>query len=110
MASKTAVISLTKLAACELAPYGIRVNAVAPGSTVTPMVAGVMPGNPTLEYLEAALALTSPLKGVAVLPRDIANGMLFLASAMGRCVKGHTLVIDWGATVGVSGSVPALAT
>ncbi|KAL4448303.1 hypothetical protein ABPG75_005522 [Micractinium tetrahymenae] len=101
-ASKAGVVMLTKLGACELRDAGIRVNAVAPGYTATPMVAQVL--GMSIEDTIAYLAKTSPLPGVAILPEDIAQGMLYLASDMARCVNGHTLVIDCGLVAGVPGS------
>lgn len=49
------------------------------------------------------MAKTSPLKGILLQPEDIANAILFLASDMGRCVNGHTLVVDCGVVAGVTG-------
>ncbi|GAB4822667.1 hypothetical protein N2152v2_009713 [Parachlorella kessleri] len=85
-ASKHALIGITKLGACELAPWGIRVNAVAP-------------------EIQRVMEDNSVLEGVALLPEDIANAVVFLASDKGRCVNGHTLVVDLGVTVGVSGEL-----
>ncbi|KAL4433293.1 hypothetical protein ABPG77_003341 [Micractinium sp. CCAP 211/92] len=100
-ASKAGVVMLTKLGACELCDAGIRVNAVAPGYTATQMVAQVL--GMSLEDTQAHLAKTSPLPGVSILPEDIAQGMLYLASDMARCVNGHVLVIDCGLVAGVPG-------
>ena len=46
---------------------------------------------------------TSPLKGALLLPQDIANAFVFLASDMGRCVNAHTLVVDLGVAAAVTG-------
>lgn len=94
-AAKHAVIGLTKGVAAELAPSGVRVNAVAPGVTVTPMIVGVRGSQ------EAALAgavEASPL-GTALLPEEIAAAIVYLASDDARHVTGHTLVVDSGVTV-----------
>lgn len=110
-ASKHGIVALTKLGACELAPYRIRVNAVAPGYTATPMLAKTIGlQHLSKEELEAELAKVSIMPGVALRAEDIANGMLYLASDMGRCVNGHTLVIDNGLVAGVAGYVPGLET
>jgi len=50
---------------------------------------------------------TSPLKGALLLPQDIANAFVFLASDMGRCVNAHTLVVDLGVAAGVTGKLSA---
>jgi xanthoxin dehydrogenase len=97
-AAKHAVVGLTKSVASELSKHGIRVNAVAPGSMVTAMSSAVVTGDPTNENdTAAALEETSPL-GIAGLPIDTANGLLYLASDEARYVTGHTLVIDAGQT------------
>ncbi len=95
--AKHAVVGLTKSAACELARLGIRVNAVAPGGTVTPMTDALGDNNP--ETTAQFIAATSPL-GIACMPEDIARGILFLLSDETRYLTGHTLVIDAGVTTG----------
>lgn len=97
-AAKHAVIGLTKSAASELCAYGIRVNCVAPGNTVTPMTARAIGGNPAAtDMAEKAIAGTS-LLGFAGQPEDQAEALLYLASDRARYVSGHTLVVDAGQT------------
>ena len=97
-AAKHGVIGLTKSVANELAPNAIRVNAIAPGNTVTAMTASVTSGDPDdLEGTNARIASMSPL-GYAGVPHDIAAAALYLASDDGRYVSGHTLVVDAGQT------------
>ena len=95
--AKHGVVGITKSAACELARVGIRVNAVAPGGTVTPMTNALGDNNPqsTAEFIAAS----SPL-GIACMPDDIARGILYLLSDDARYTSGHTLVIDAGVTTG----------
>jgi NAD(P)-dependent dehydrogenase (short-subunit alcohol dehydrogenase family) len=93
--AKHGVIGLTKSVASELSPMGIRVNAVAPGGTVTPMTATLTGGD--VQLLTEVLTAGSPL-GIACLPEDVANGILFLLSDEARFITGHTLVIDAGIT------------
>ncbi|QFU75116.1 SDR family oxidoreductase [Halioglobus maricola] len=93
--AKHAIIGLTKSAASELATKGIRVNAVAPSGTVTPMVNALGLGD--AEATAAALAAASPL-GIACMPEDIADGILFLLSNASRHITGQTLAIDAGLT------------
>lgn len=95
--AKHGVVGLTKSAACELARLGIRVNAVAPGGTVTPMTDALGDNNP--ESTAQFIAASSPL-GIACMPEDIARGILFLLSDDARYMTGHTLVIDAGQTTG----------
>ncbi|WP_051062849.1 glucose 1-dehydrogenase [Ilumatobacter nonamiensis] len=96
--AKHGVIGLTKSVANELAPYGIRVNAISPGNTVTAMTAAVTTGDAgDTEATTASIAKGSPL-GYAGVPDDIAAAALYLASDESRYVSGHTLVVDAGQT------------
>lgn len=90
--SKAAVDSLTRWAAVELADHGIRVNAVAPGPVLTPMLAASMP-----EGSEARSAWTSriPLGELASVD-DVAASAVFLTSAGARHITGVSLPVDGG--------------
>jgi NAD(P)-dependent dehydrogenase (short-subunit alcohol dehydrogenase family) len=96
-ATKGAVIAMTKTDAVCYAPYGIRVNAVLPGTTLTPLVLSVGASSPG--GLDAYLA-TAKSKHPLCLgqPLDVANCVLFLASDEARFVTGATLVADGGYT------------
>ncbi|MEM7015760.1 MAG: glucose 1-dehydrogenase [Pseudomonadota bacterium] len=97
-AAKHAIIGLTKSAASEYAQYGIRVNAVAPGNTVTDMTSDALAGDVSAHDAAAeAIANIAPL-GIAGFPSDIANALLYLASDEARYVTSHTLVVDSGQT------------
>ena len=89
-ASKFAVNGLTKSLARELAPFNIRVNAVAPGIINTDMVA-----NLPKEMIEP-LIKTIPLGRIGE-PKDIANALLFLASPMASYITGVILQVDGAA-------------
>ncbi len=104
-AAKHGVVGLTKSAASELAQHGVRVNAVAPGNTVSAMTAFVITGE-AIDYdkTERQIAAGAPL-GIAGTPEDPAYAMLYLASDEARYVTGHTLLVDSGQTTG--GGVPA---
>jgi NAD(P)-dependent dehydrogenase (short-subunit alcohol dehydrogenase family) len=103
-AAKHGVIGLTKSVANELAPNGIRVNAISPGNTVTAMTATVTSGDPgAIDETSHKIAAGSPL-GYAGVPDDIAAAALYLASDDARYVSGHTLVVDAGQTT--AGMVP----
>ncbi len=96
--AKHGVVGITKSAASELSAYGIRVNAVAPGNTVTDMTSLAITSNPdNYDTTEKKIAESSPL-GYAGLPADIANGILFLLADESRYMTGHTMVIDAGQT------------
>ena len=88
-ASKGAVISFTKSAAKELAPMGIRVNAIAPGLTNTPMIRKT-----SEEGLQSRLSRIS--LGRMAEPEDIANAAVYLASDKAAFVTGHVLSVDGG--------------
>ena len=88
--SKFAVNGMTKSLARELAPYNIRVNAVAPGIIDTEMVEAL-----PKEVIEP-LIKTIPLGRIGK-PRDIANAFLFLASDMASYVTGTILQVDGAA-------------
>ena len=103
-AAKHGVIGLTQAVANAVAPTAIRVNAIAPGNTVTAMTASVTSGDPDdLDGTNARIASMSPL-GYAGVPHDIAAAALYLASDDARYVTGHTLVVDAGQTT--AGMVP----
>ena len=88
--TKFAVNGLTKSLARELAPFGIRVNAVAPGITKTEMVSSL-----PKEVIEP-LIKTIPLGRIGE-SRDIANAFLFLASDMASYITGEILSVDGAA-------------
>jgi len=85
--SKFAVNGMTISLARELGPYGIRVNAVAPGITNTDMMQAV-----PKEVIEPMIARI-PLRRIGE-PEDIANAFLFLASDMASYVTGVVLSVD----------------
>lgn len=88
--SKFAVNGMTKSLARELAHYGIRVNAVAPGIINTDMVASLP------EDVIQPLIKTIPLGRIGE-SRDIANAFLFLASEMASYITGEILSVDGAA-------------
>jgi NAD(P)-dependent dehydrogenase (short-subunit alcohol dehydrogenase family) len=96
-AAKAGVIHLTKSIALELAPYGIRVNCIVPGTHLTePIRATLESGGPQAEFLRAAAAAT-PLGRLGD-PLETGGVAVFLASNLSSYVTGHSVVSDGGIT------------
>lgn len=96
-AAKAGVLSLTRTAALEGAPYNIRVNAIIPGVVMTP---GTEMALPTREA-QLATAAGVPLRRIAE-PNEVANAILFLASDEASYITGTQLVVDGGKTCELS--------
>lgn len=90
-ASKAATLAYTRTAAREYGRYGIRVNAVCPGGTMTPMM------GPVKAEVAEELARTIPLGRFAE-PEEIAAVVVFLLSADASYLSGASVVVDGGAT------------
>lgn len=90
--SKAAVRRLTASAARELAPSGIRVNAVAPGTIDTGITLALTPDRSDLDDL---VARRIPIGRLGT-PEDIAAAVVWLTSSEAAYVTGHTLVVDGG--------------
>jgi NAD(P)-dependent dehydrogenase (short-subunit alcohol dehydrogenase family) len=89
IASKHAVLGLTKSAALEYAKSGIRINAIAPGVTETEMVERV--DKQLIEHLKSI----TPIGRIGD-PQEIANAVVWLLSDKASFVLGHTLLVDGG--------------
>lgn len=87
--SKSAVLGITKSAAKELAPYNIRVNAIAPGFIDTDMVKSLSPE----KYKERMDSIKMKRIGT---PEDVANCALFLASDLSSYITGQIIGVDGG--------------
>lgn len=96
-ASKAGVVALTRSMALQVGPQGVRVNAVCPAFTVTPLNEHIILDAPDPEQKEREIAQPYPL-GRLGRPLDIAAGILFLASEEASWITGTTLVIDGGLT------------
>jgi NAD(P)-dependent dehydrogenase (short-subunit alcohol dehydrogenase family) len=93
-ASKWGVIGLTKSAALEYAPVGIRINAVAPGTVDTPMGDAFAIERRADPFPDALVRQPHPL-GIAR-PEQVADAILYLAGDRSSFATGSTLVVDGG--------------
>ena len=93
-AAKAGVSQFTEVVAAEVGRYGIRVNAVAPGSTRTPLTEenGLLEGKIGEEFLDR-----TPL-GRTGEPEDVAKVVAFLLPDYGRWITGETICVDGGPT------------
>ena len=96
-ASKGGVLMLTKATALELAPLGVRVNSVHPGFIDTPMVAEALRDRPDANEMRDMIVSRHAVGRLGV-PREIADGIVFLASDEASFMTGAELVIDGGYT------------
>ena len=92
--AKAGVAMLTKVSALELGEHGIRVNAIGPGHTKTPLTARAR----DVDGFDEAMIGATPL-GRLGLPNDIAQMALFLASDASPWVSGQLMYVDGGITV-----------
>jgi NAD(P)-dependent dehydrogenase (short-subunit alcohol dehydrogenase family) len=97
-ASKGAVLALTRGAAVELAPLGIRVNAVAPGMTATPMFHAYLADHPLGADAARREVTDSIPQGRLAEPRDIAAAVAYLAADESAHVTGASIPLDGGYT------------
>ncbi len=95
--SKHGIIGLTKTAALDYARAGIRINAICPGLTDTPMFRQSTQSDTNL--MEQALA-REPL-GRAAQPSEMAAAAIWLCSPVASFVNGHAMIVDGGRTVQV---------
>ena len=99
--AKHAVIGLTTSASAELCQHNVRVNAIAPFSMATPMVADAhLQDHHATDEVAKTLAANSPLPGRAGTALDVANAALWLASDESGYTSGLTLTTDAGVTTG----------
>ncbi|HVW17112.1 MAG TPA: glucose 1-dehydrogenase [Solirubrobacteraceae bacterium] len=94
VASKHGVVGLTKTAAIEAAPAGVRVNAVCPAAIATAMILGLEPER------QAELASPQALKRIGQ-PSEVAEAVVWLASERASFVTGTAMAVDAGSTAGI---------
>ena len=95
VASKAGVLGLTRVAALEYGDRNIRVNAVAPGWILTPMIAKRLEDPQHVARMERRIPA-----GEVGRPEDIAATAAWLLSDAARYVTGHTMVADGGVMAG----------
>ena len=91
--SKMALIGLTRSSAIDLAPFGVLVNAISPGTTQTEMVDRILS-----EELKQILLAGIPLGRFAT-PQEIANCAVFLASDWNTYITGQNIIVDGGTVI-----------
>jgi NAD(P)-dependent dehydrogenase (short-subunit alcohol dehydrogenase family) len=94
--AKAGVNNLTRTMAAEWAEYGIRVNAVAPTVTRSPLAEQAMKDSPALRE---AVRTKNLLRRDLAEPEEISAPVIFMASAAASMITGHTLVVDGGWTM-----------
>lgn len=95
--SKAGLIALTRSCAVDLAPLGVRVNCVCPGTTETPLVAEALRTAPDPEAARRALENCRPLDRLGT-PEEIASAIIFLACPEAAYATGAVLSVDGGYT------------
>jgi 3-hydroxybutyrate dehydrogenase len=105
-ASKHGVLGLTKVAAIDLAPFGINVNAICPGNTETEMMRHVFTKRAesrgqTFDDLAQGILAKTPL-GRFGQPDDVAQVVLFLVSPAAAYITGQTIDVDGGRSINLS--------
>jgi len=99
-ATKAGIIGLVKTLAIELAPFGININALAPGNTETPINEDIRT-KPELRHVYDLMKSRTPSNRVYSKPEDMAKAALYLASEDSMAMYGSTLVLDEGLIAGI---------
>ena len=96
-ASKGAVVMFTKALALELAGFGVRVNAIAPGDILTPLTEKQLAASPDREAALREMASVYPLGRIGT-PQEAAAAIKFLADVEAGFITGTILSVDGGLT------------
>jgi 3-oxoacyl-[acyl-carrier protein] reductase len=99
-ATKAGIMSMTRALACELAPHGINVNAVAPGNTATPMNDGVRT-LPEFKPMLDAMSARTPSGRTFSTAEEMAGMAVFLATSDAQSMHGSTVLMDEGFSAGM---------
>jgi NAD(P)-dependent dehydrogenase (short-subunit alcohol dehydrogenase family) len=95
-AAKGGLTMMTKALALELAPTGVRVNAICPGTVATPLVDAVAASFPSDLDPRVADRLMGYLPGPAITPAELGSAVVYLASPAARMITGAVLAFDGG--------------
>ncbi len=96
-ATKGALVQMTQAMALDCATDGIRINAVCPGATDTPMLFSAHAKTPSRSEMERIQVQTVPMQRMGT-PDEVVNAILFLASADAGYITGASLPVDGGYT------------
>ena len=91
--SKLGLVGLTRAVAIDLAPFGVLVNAVSPGTTQTDMMERILTEKQKRNFVAGI-----PI-GRFASPQEIANAVVFLASDLNTYITGHNLIVDGGTVI-----------
>ncbi len=110
-AAKAGLLHLTRWAAMELGPSGIRVNSVSPGFIATEIHGRVRDGNNPADWMSYASSIAPVYRSMQALsrpglPKDVADAVLYLAGADSAFVTGTDIVVDGGLSLGKRGLFP----
>ncbi len=97
-AAKGGLIAFTKTIAREAARYGVTANAVCPGPTDTPLLAGITEASEDADRVIQAMTRAVPMRRLGT-PADIAPAVAFLASEAAGYITGQTLSVSGGLTM-----------
>jgi NAD(P)-dependent dehydrogenase (short-subunit alcohol dehydrogenase family) len=106
-AAKAGLLGMMRSAASELGPHRIRVNAISPGSILTPMAynSPMSDAPPDIDSLRQMSLMAQPIPKVGE-PDDIAKAAVFLASDDSEFITGHNLVVDGGRSTEITELAP----
>jgi NAD(P)-dependent dehydrogenase (short-subunit alcohol dehydrogenase family) len=99
-ATKAGVSLMTRALACELAPFGINVNAIAPGNTATSMNESIRT-DPKFRSLLETMSARTPSGRTYSTPEEMADLVAYLVSDRARAMHGTTVLIDEGFSAGL---------
>ncbi len=94
-ASKGGLHALTRQMCVEYGADGLRVNSIAPGAILTPMMDRLIATSADASAMKSAIAAMAPLNRIGR-PADVAHAAVFLASDEASFISGHILVVDGG--------------
>jgi NAD(P)-dependent dehydrogenase (short-subunit alcohol dehydrogenase family) len=103
-ASKAGILGLVRALAVEAAPFGVRVNALVPGATDTPMVRDYAAGSPDPAAAIEAFASIHAIKRLAR-PEEVAAAAVFLASDDASFTTGSAIHVEGGLLAQLPGGV-----